>query len=69
MFSKLLPSIVATVFAIVASMSDVVQNFLSSYVQSHPAVGSAIVAVVWVVYHLLPSPMQGEVVSKDQPKV
>lgn len=56
---KYVPTILAAGLAVVTVISGDVQAAIASSVHAHPAVWTSIGSIAAVVYHWLPSPLQG----------
>ena len=66
--SKYLPSILAMIAAIMPTISADVAAAVSVFVAHNTALAGWLVSVVWVLYHLLPSPMQTQITGSQMPQ-
>jgi hypothetical protein len=70
MFVKiLLPLLLPVLTALIPTISADAAAVVAAFVAANPQVAAYIVAGLWFVFHILPSPIQDKVTSKDLPKV
>lgn len=64
-----LPTILAILAGAIPSISADAANAIGVFVTHNPTISAWIVAVLWVVYHFMPSPIQGQITGSTPPKV
>lgn len=67
--SKYLPTILAILGGMLPTISADVAAAIGTFVQHNPAIASWGVAVLWAVYHFMPSPIQSQITGATPPKV
>lgn len=64
-----LPTVFALLFGLIPSVSPDVENFINSFAAHNSTLVKFMIAGIWIAYHLLPSPIQGQITGSTPPKV
>ena len=67
--SKYLPTILALLGGALPTISGDVANAVGVFVSHNPQIAAWLVAVLWAIYHFMPSPIQGQITGSTPPKV
>lgn len=67
--SKYLPTILAVLAGMIPTLSADAQQAITVFVTHNPVIASWGVAVLWAIYHFMPSPIQGQITGATPPKV
>lgn len=69
MFKFLIPLIMPLLTAALPSVSEEVAKSVEVFVEHNVQLSAYIVAGLWFLFHLLPSPIQKKVTAEDRPTV
>ena len=64
-----LPTILAVIVGMIPTLSADAAAAIGVFVQHNPTISAWAVAVLWAVYHFMPSPIQGQITGSTPPKV